>query len=95
MGKTNVQVTNLTEDTVILPKDTEIADAIPFIEQQMSNEHEVTVSRSTELPESDLLSHNDRDLDHLEPTQKVQLFELLREMNIIKTLHQGKLMKKA
>ena len=84
IGKTTVQVTNLTEDTVFLPKDTEIADAIPFIEQQMSNEHEVTVSKSTELPESDLSSHNDLGLDHLEPTQKIQLLELLDEMNIIK-----------
>ena len=89
-GKVTVQVTNLTENTVFLPKNTELADVMPFIEQQVANAHGVKVDKSTEPSNSDLLSDEDLGLDHLEPNQKVQLLELLNEMNITKNPKLGK-----
>ena len=81
-----VQISNLTEKTLFLPKNTEVADAIFFVEEKDANLGNI----DTLIDEGSFFSEGDLNIGHLEPEQRKQLVEVLKEMNISKSSELGR-----
>ena len=81
-----VQISNLTEKNLFLPKNTEVADAIFFVEEKDANLGNI----DTLIDEGSFFSEGDLNIGHLEPEQRKQLVEVLKEMNISKSSELGR-----
>ena len=84
--KITVQISNLTERSLFLPKNTKIADAGLFVEERNTN----LERKEPPLVESSWFSEKDLNIGHLDPEQRKKLIELLKEMNISKSSELGK-----
>ena len=83
-NKITIQVTNLSDHPVHLPKCTDIAEVTPFVEQRDActrDAHVATVFTNKDTS-SDILSEDDWRIEHLERGRKDRLVELLRELHI-------------
>ena len=96
-NKITVQVTNLSDRSVYLPKCTDIAEVTPFVEQRDSCAEDTHVAAvfTDRDASSDILSEDDLKIAHLEREQRRRLVELLRELQITKdpTLGQVEIVK--
>ena len=81
-----VQISNLTEKAILLLKNTEVADPIFYVEEKDAN----LGNRDTFIGEGSFFSEDDLKIGHLEPEQRKQLVEVLKEMNITKSWELGK-----
>ena len=81
-----VQISNLIEKTLFLPENTEVADAIFFVEEKDANLGNI----DTLIDEGSFFSDGDLNIGHLEPEQRKQLVEVLKEMNISKSSELGR-----
>ena len=96
-NKITVQVTNLSDRSVYLPKCTDIAEVTPFVEQRDSCAEDTHVAAvfTDRDASSDILSEDDLKIAHLKREQRRRLVELLRELQITKdpTLGQVEIVK--
>ena len=67
--KITVQISNRTERSLFLPKNTEIAGAILFVEEKNTN----LERKEPPLVESRWFSEKDLNIGHLEPEQRKKL----------------------
>ena len=78
-NKITVQVTNLSDRSVYLPKCTDIAEVTPVVEQRDSCAEDTHVAAvfTDRDASSDILSEDDLKIDHLEREQRDRLVDLL------------------
>ena len=82
-NKITIQVTNLSDHSVYLPKCTDITEVTPFVEQHDScaTDTHVAAVFTDEDASSDILSEDDLKIEHLQRGQKDRLVALLRTPN--------------
>eukprot|EP00795_Rhopilema_esculentum_P017524 gene17524-9148_t len=84
--KVTLQVTNLADYPVFLPKSTEIAEVVPFIEEKEPriDDAQTEVVNTDPNVSKNILSEEDLKINHLKQEEKDRLLALLRELKIVK-----------
>ena len=84
--KVTLQVTNLADYAVFLPKSTEIAEVVPFIEEKEPriDDAQTEVVNTDPNVSKNILSEEDLNINHLKQEEKDRLLALLRELKIVK-----------
>ena len=87
-GKLTLQVSNISDRSVFLPKGSELADLEPFQEVSQPNNSKENVPAENSSPP--VLTESDLDLSHLNENQKENMLNLLNDMDISKGPKLGK-----
>ena len=87
-GKLTLQVSNISDKSIFLPKGSELADLEPFqeVSQPNNSKDKVPAENSSPLYSREL----DLDLSHLNENQKENMLNLQNDMDISKSPKLGK-----